>query len=310
MEPKNAYRSNLSSEEFSKNQNSWIIGCSIAAFIFLALHFLLELKTFQIWDKYLPILKKLTLSVFFIFIVLLIGKFIEKLIAAQSRSIGHRYNLIRITRLLTTLFILILVASFLLQDLYAAAYSFGIITLVLGFALQSPITSFIGWLYLVFRTPYKVGDRIQMGKFRGDVTEITYLDTVLLEFSGEYLQNDRSTGRVIHFPNSNVLRMEVFNYSGPSFPFIWNETAIQVAYHSDIEFVQDCLLQAAIDDFETRYPQYSPEKELPWKPDVYFRNSRYAWLEAVISYPVRPTETTPRRTGHHKTGFAKNENTA
>lgn len=305
MEPKNDYKSNLIIPDDPKKKSYWIGGYAILAFIFIAIHFLLELKVFAVWEDYLPLLKKLSLSIFFIFIILLTGKFIEKVIASQSGSRGNRYNLIRITRLLTTIFILILAVAFLFQNLYAAAFSFGLISLIFGFALQAPITSFIGWLYLVFRTPYQVGDRIQIEKFKGDVIEITYLDTILLEFSGDYLGNDRSSGRVIHFPNSKVLRTEIFNYSGPSFPFIWNETAIQVAYNSDMQFVENCLLEAASEDFDKRYPQFKTTSIPRWNPDVYFRVNTYAWLEAVISYPVKPTDTTPRRTGILKLALLK-----
>lgn len=300
------YRSDfLSFNEDNKKQKYWIGGYAILAFVFLAIHFLLELKVFSVWEEYLPLVKKLSLSIFFIFIVLLIGKFVEKLIAARSSSKGNRYNLIKITRLLTTLFIVILAVSFLFQNLYAAALSFGLISLIFGFALQAPISSFIGWLYLVFRTPYQVGDRIQMEQFKGDVMEITYLDTILLEFSGDYLNNDRSSGRVIHFPNSKVLRTEVFNYSGPMHPFIWNETAIQIAYNSDVEFVEKCLLEAADEDFEKRHQQYDKENLHHLKPAVYFRINTYAWLEAVVSYPVKPLETTIRRTGILKLALQK-----
>lgn len=300
----NDYRSNLSKEDFEKRLNNWIRGLIIFAITFLAIHFSLELKLFQGWDEYLPMLKKLSLSIFFICVILIIGKFIEKVISARSRTEGNRYNLIRITRLLTTLFILILAVSFLFQNLYAAALSFGLISLILGFALQSPITSFIGWLYIVFRTPYKVGDRIQIGAFKGDVIEIGYIDTILLEFSGHYLMNDRLSGRVIHFPNSAVLRTEVFNYSGPSAPFIWNETPIQVSYNSDFDFVEECLIAAARDDFKKRYSDMLQEESL-WLPDVYFRVNNYAWMEAVVSYPVKPFDTTPRRTAILKLALQK-----
>lgn len=305
MEPNFDYRSNIIPSHDSQKKNYWMGGYGILAFIFLAIHFLLELKVFAVWDQYLLLLKKLSLSIFFIFIILLIGKFIEKLISTQSRSRGNRYNLIRITRLLTTMFIVILAVSFLFQNLYAAAFSFGLISLILGFALQAPISSFIGWLYIVFRTPYQVGDRIQIETFKGDVIEITYLDTILLEFSGEYLGNDRLSGRVVHFPNSKVLRSEVFNYSGPSFPFIWNETPVQIAYNADVEFVEKCLMEAALEDFKIRYPDYDLKNYPNWIPDVYFRVNTFAWMEAVVSYPVKPLETTPRRSGILKLALQK-----
>src|SRR5690606_21887973 len=127
------------------------------------------------------------------------------IINKQAESEGDRHNLLRITRLLSIIFIVIVGASFMFQNLYAAAVSFGLISLVLGFALQSPITSFIAWLYIVFRRPYQVGHRIQIDDIKGDVIEISYLDTTILECGGDYLGNDRRSGRIMHFPNRVIL---------------------------------------------------------------------------------------------------------
>ena len=110
---------------------------------------------------------------------------------------------------------------------------------------------------------------------------------------------------MIHFPNSKVLRTEVFNYSGPVHPFIWNETAIQIAYNSDVEFVEKCLLDAAREDFEKRHPQINNENLAQLKPDVYFRINKYSWMEAVVSYPVKPLETTATRTAILKLALQK-----
>src|SRR5690606_4370867 len=118
--------------------------------------------------------------------------------------------------------------------------------------------------------------------------EISYLDTSILECSGDYLVNDRRSGRVVRFPNSLILREEIINYSGPEAPFIWNETAIQIAYTSNLQFVEECLLEAATRDFKEYYPQFSTQKHKQWEPAVYFRINTFAWMEAVISYPVEP----------------------
>jgi len=63
-------------------------------------------------------------------------------------------------------------------------------SLILGFALQTPITSFIGWIYILIHTPYRVGDRIRIGDATGDVIDVGYLDTTLWEFGGQYLSTD------------------------------------------------------------------------------------------------------------------------
>ncbi len=187
----------------------------IVAVLLIVLYYLVDLKVFDPWRNYTPIVKKLSIILFLIAMIFLISKVISKIITSQIHNEGDRYNLLRITRFLSITFSLILAGSFLFQNLYTAAATFGLITVVLGFALQAPITSFIAWVYLVFRRSYLVGDRIQIKGFRGDVVEISYLDTSILECSGDYLVNDRRSGRIIRFPNSWILREEIINYSGP-----------------------------------------------------------------------------------------------
>ena len=267
----------------------------IASALLLITYYLLDLKVLEPWGMYIPFMKKLTMSLFLIALIFLISKVVSKIVYVQTEIQGERYNLLRVIRFLAIVFSLIVVASFLFQNLYAAAVSFGLISLVLGFALQAPIASFIAWIYLIFRRSYLVGDRIQIKGFRGDVVSISYLDTSILECSGDYLGNDRSSGRVIRFPNSLVLREEVTNYSGPDIPFIWNEIPIQVAYTSDLQFVEECLLSASTLDFKEQYPHMAASEIEHWQPAVYFRVSKYAWMEAVVSYPVEPYDTTGRR---------------
>ena len=270
----------------------WITIYGIIAALLVAIYYLVNLNIFGSLWAYKPVIQKLSLSLFIIVMIFLSSKIVARIIIAQTQNEGDRYNLLRITRFLSIVFSLIVVASFLFQNLLAAAATFGLLSLVLGFALQAPITSFIAWVYLVFRRSYLVGDRIQIKGFRGDVVEISYLDTSILECSGDYLVNDRRSGRVVRFPNSLILREEIINYSGPEVPFIWNETAIQVAYTSDLQFVEECLLEATNKDFQERYPNLSKQKQAQWKPAVYFRINTYAWMEAVISYPVEPEDTT------------------
>lgn len=181
----------LSGNKKNSTHRYWIGGYAILAAASLIIYFLIELKVFDLIEDYRPVLKKYALTAFSAFVVFLIGKLVERLIDKKSQSRGFSYNLVRITRLLTGLFVLIVVLSFQFENLTTVAVSFAFLSLILGFALQSPIMSFIAWLYIIFRTPYKVGDRIELNGFKGDVTEINYLDTTLLELGGTYLTNDR-----------------------------------------------------------------------------------------------------------------------
>lgn len=233
---------------------------------------------------------------FAISFLLLLRSLLERLINNFDNNHGERYNLVRATRLIFTFLITYIVISYLFQlPSYSTLASLGLISLVLGFALQAPITSFIGWLYIIFRKPYQVGDRIQIDDFRGDVLEINYLDTIIEECSGDYLGNDHKSGRLIHFPNSIILKGKVVNYAGFESPFIWNETVLQIAYTSDIEFVEEVLLEAAEKDFKQRFSHQNFPFPDRFKSKVYFRNNKYAWMEAVIQYPVEPKDTTGKR---------------
>ncbi len=271
---------------------TWVVIYSIGIAFFLGVHYLLDLDFFSSIDKYIPFLKRLSFSLSVVCIIFLLRTIAERLVVNENRQEGEEYNLRRVIRLIAILLIIYVGLSLVFQQPYKGLAGLGIISLVVGFAMQAPISSFIAWVYIVLRKPYKVGDRIQINEHKGDVLEISYLDTIIKEFSGNYLGNDRTSGRIIHFPNSMILKDKVINYSGHLDPFIWNETALQVAYTSDLDFVSSCLIEAAVRDFKEQYPNKDHKTH---EPAVYFRNNKFAWMEAVISYPVEPFDTTGKR---------------
>ncbi|MEO6167264.1 MAG: mechanosensitive ion channel domain-containing protein [Chitinophagales bacterium] len=291
----------------NRKRKIWIGTYFILLAIFLIVYFALKVNTFNILGSYQPILQKLALAFFLAVAILLLSKLAESVIAKKSHTAAIRYNLLRFVKLLALLLIVLVFISVLFVNWYTAAVSLGLISLLLGFALQTPISSFIGWLYIVIRAPYLVGDRIQVGSFTGDVAEINYLDTTLLEFAGDYLTNDLPSGRLIRFPNSMILQSEVYNYSWKKFDFIWNEIPFHIAYESDLKFVEDTMRSVAkkvlgermnehIEDFK-RIIQQSPIDELEIKeyPYICFHTNANTWLEASIIYLVEPKQAATKR---------------
>lgn len=270
-----------------------IVFYAAATVFFIMIHYILQLDYFSQWKDSIPLFLKLSQSLFILSLILLIRNITERLILNNVQSIGDQHNLLWVTKLIAYTLMVAVIIFTLFRDPKDTFYGIGIVSLVLGFALQAPIMSFIGWLYIIFRHPYQVGDRIEVKGHRGDVVEISFLDTSIMECSGDYLGNDRRSGRIIKIPNSLVLSHEIINYSGDQVPFIWNETAIQVAYTSDLQFVEECLIETTLQDFAIVHPTYSKDKN--FRPAVYYRVNNRAWLEAVISYPVTPADTTGRR---------------
>ena len=45
--------------------------------------------------------------------------------------------------------------------------SLGLISLVVGLALQGPLTNPFSWFYILIRAPYRIGDRIKLECSKG-----------------------------------------------------------------------------------------------------------------------------------------------
>ncbi len=300
--------SKVSAEKKADRQKIWAGSSSILGIIFIAVYFLLKLQVFEVFGRYRLMLEKFSLAAFIAMAILAAMKVAEFFIHKKSHTEYRRYNLIRVERLVGILLICFVVITFLFANWYTAAVSLGLISLILGFALQTPISSLISWFYIIIRNPYRIGDRIQVNDFKGDVVEINYLDTTLWEFGGDYLTNDLPSGRLIRFPNSLIFQAPVFNYSWQKFPFIWNEIPFHVAYESDLNFVEETIRKIATDELGEESADIIREfKELAAKtavdqkqvkeyPYINFRISSNTWVEVLVTYLVHPKKSGTTRT--------------
>ena len=285
----------------SRKENMWIVSYIVIAVVFLTAYILLRNNLIPT-GRYYKQLQKSAVAGFLATLILLAAKFIQVIVVKKSHSRYKRYNLLRLTHLLSLILVAILIISFLFANLYAAAVSLGLISLIMGFALQTPISSFIGWIYVIARNPYSIGDRIQINDFKGDVIEIDYLDTTLWEFAGDYLTNDLPSGRLIRFPNSLVLQSAVYNYSWKDFRYIWNEIPFHIAYQSNLDFVEKTIRKVTKDELGPEMAKrvedlkelvkQSPidAMEIKEYPFVSLRINANTWVEVMVTYLVSPKQ--------------------
>ncbi len=289
-------------------QKLWIGSYIVAGLVCMLLYFLLQLKVFDIIGTY----RKTILSIFLAgacsFAVLILSRIVQGIAAKRSHGKAILYNVVKLVRLITFVIIVFVFITFLNSNWYTAAVSLGLISLLLGFALQTPIASLIGWFYIVLRVPYKVGDRIQVSDFTGDVVEISYFDTTLWEFAGNYMTNDLPSGRLIRFPNSMVFQYQVYNYSWQKFPYIWNEIPFHIAYQSDLDWVETTIRNIAKEQLDPSTEEHvknlralikeTPvdEYEIKEYPFVNFRINANTWVEALLVYLVDPKKSSTVRT--------------
>jgi small conductance mechanosensitive channel len=194
--------------------------------------------------------------------------------------------------------------SILAGDVRAAVGSVGLLGLAASWALQTPIESFTGWLLNSFRRYYRVGDRIAVGDVFGDVYKIDVLTTTVWEAGGpgKPVPAAQATGALITFPNWEVLRSNIVNYTR-DFAYVWDEVTIPVANESDLAYAARAVQERArtvlgpeMADAAQQYQQVLLREGLTFDveevPRVYVSLAE-SWTDLTVRYVV------PVRTRRH-----------
>lgn len=140
--------------------------------------------------------------------------------------------------------------------LQSVATFLGLLSAGLAIALKDPVTDFAGWLFIVWRKPFAVGDRVQLGEVKGDVIDQRVFKFTVLEI-GNWVHADQSTGRVVHVPNHKIFTDSLANYTS-DFEFIWNELEVLITFESDWEKAKSILQEISdkhLEDFVERAEQ-------------------------------------------------------
>ncbi len=119
----------------------------------------------------------------------------------------------------------------------------GLLSAGLAIALKDPVANLAAWAYIMWRRPFEVGERIQIGSHAGDVIDLRLFQFTLNEI-GNWVDADQSTGRIIHIPNGRVFTEPLANYD-KGFKYIWNEVPVLVTFESDWKKAKDVLTRIA-----------------------------------------------------------------
>lgn len=170
-------------------------------------------------------------TAFIILVLILIRIALVRLVDRQIDKTASRYRW-RKNITYTLVFVgLLLIGRTWIEALGSLATFLGLLSAGLAIALRDPVTDIAGWIFLVWRKPFQLGDRIEVGNHKGDVIDIRFFKFTILEI-GNWVYADQSTGRVIHIPNHLVFSESIANYTS-DFEFIWNEIAVVFTFESD-----------------------------------------------------------------------------
>jgi len=170
---------------------------------------------------------------------------ILKLIWRQTENLQVRYKWQKISGYAAFVLTVLLVGLALSEGFHSVATFLGLLTAGLAIALKDPLVNLVGWMLIIWRRPFAVGDRIQIGSHAGDVMDLTVFRFTLAEI-GNWVHADQITGRIVHIPNGKVFVEPVAIYSRGMHDFIWNEVAVLVTFESNWKRAKDILNEIAV----------------------------------------------------------------
>ncbi|MBN2082974.1 mechanosensitive ion channel [bacterium] len=130
-----------------------------------------------------------------------------------------------------------------------------IVSAGLVIALQDTVSNLAGFIFILTRKPFILGDRIEIDHFAGDVVDIRAFQFTIVEIKN-WVDADQSTGRIVHIPNSKVLREEIANFT-TGFEYIWDEVPVLVTFESNWRKAKELLENIA----RTHCEAFTPEAE-------------------------------------------------
>jgi small-conductance mechanosensitive channel len=135
---------------------------------------------------------------------------------------------------------LIVIGALWVEGVRSLATYLGLLSAGLAIALKDLVENVAGWVFIVWRRPFRVGERIKIGEHAGDVIDIRIFQFTLLEI-GVWVNADQSTGRIVHVPCGATMREPLINYSR-GFHYIWDEIPVLITFESDWHKAKELLL--------------------------------------------------------------------
>jgi small-conductance mechanosensitive channel len=224
-----------------------------------------------------PLAQSLVTIGFATLLIWLVVRLLRRLVRSKVSDGELRYRASKLAGLFGYIAIAIVVIAEIGGRLSGFTVAVGAAGAGVAFALQEVIASFAGWLAIALGGFYKVGDRVQLGGIKGDVIDIGFVRTTIME-TGSWVDGDLYNGRIVRVTNSFVFKEPVFNYSG-EFPFVWDEIVVPIKYGSDYEAARALLIDVA--------------REVV---GAYTESARERWEQLVRAYRIENARIEPSAT--------------
>ena len=214
--------------------------------------------------------------------VFYVGKFainklygiVNRLLAKKGTEASLRTFLLSFIRI-TLLFLLVITTIGILgietSSFIAIFASAGV---AIGMALSGTLQNFAGGVLILLIKPYKVGDFIEFGVYKGTVKEIQIFHTIMTTANNE---------RII-IPNGGLSTGIINNYTGEEHRRI--EWRVSVAYGDDVELARKVIFDLLAADERIEQAEFMPTVNVEELADSAVVLLVRAWTDSANYWPV------------------------
>jgi small-conductance mechanosensitive channel len=252
--------------------------------------------------------RKLLLTLVFIVLSLLVSRGLQALAGVvfhQRRNRKVQFWTQQITKLLAVLVLVFGVISIWFDNPARLTTIAGLMTAGLAVALQRVVTAVAAYFVILRGKVFHIGDRIAMSGVRGDVIDLGFVRTTIMEMGqppaeqgdkpSVWVESRQYTGRIVTVTNDKIFEEPVYNYSG-EFPYLWDEMHLPVSYKDDRRRAEQILLEAvrrhtvkvaevAAEDLKELQRRYFVDS-VSLEPKVYFRLTDN-WVEMTVRFVAK-----------------------
>ncbi|KAJ51972.1 small-conductance mechanosensitive channel [Clostridium tetanomorphum] len=203
-----------------------------------------EFKSISLKFAAVGILPKFLLTIALLIVLYWINKIIVNYIDNINWSSKRTIKFKKIFSTFIKVIFLIVVTPIWVYESKDILTFIGLFSAGMAFAFKDLVSSFLGWLIINSHKPFVVGDRIKVGESIGDVLEIDWFYTTIIEVTETNKIYGQSTGRLVYIPNIKLLSTEVINET-TSFPYTWNEMQLVLTTNSNWRRAKEIILDVA-----------------------------------------------------------------
>ena len=254
-----------------------------------------EIDWFIRFFTYSSIQVKFVATFIAILVFFIIKKMIMKIVYNKTNDALVRYRWEKTSTYVIFVLSFIIIGRIWFEGIGSLATYLGLLSAGVAIALKDPLTNIAGWFFILSRSPFAVGDRIQIGSHSGDVIDVNFFKFTLMEV-GHWGEGEQSSGRILHIPNGKVFIDTLANYS-KGFKYIWNEVPVLITFESDWKKTKSILetiakkhtesiskaAERSFKNLSKLYMVYQPD----FKPQVY-TNVKDSGVLLTIRYLCNP----------------------